>query len=78
MNGGANCVLEICCPPGSQAARDTFAKEAAKSTGVDAEYCAKFAAFVYDNYDLAPKGSLGVFKAEVARLAREGYVKASA
>ncbi len=76
MNGGANCVLEICCPPGSQASRETFAKEAAHATGVDAEYCAKFAAFVFDNYDLAPKGSLGVFKAEVARLAREGYVKA--
>lgn len=76
MNGSANCQLEICCPPGSQSARDSFAKEVAKITGVDAEYCKKFAAYVYDNFDLAPKGSLGVFKAEVARLAREGYVKA--
>ena len=76
MNGEANCILEICCPPGSQNSRQAFAREAAHATGIDVEYCEKFAAYVFNSYDLAPKGSLGVFKAEVARLAREGYVKA--
>jgi hypothetical protein len=75
MNGGANCVLEICCPPGSAAPRQTLAAEVSKSTGYDLEMCQQVAEFIFDNYDLAPKGSLGNLKAEVARLARQGYVK---
>lgn len=84
-NGHANCIYAVCCPPKSTAQAEALAEEIAKAVklGGGAEYKGEVfapayavACWILDTYDLAPQGSLQAFKDEVARLAREGYVKA--
>jgi len=71
MNGHANCIYEICCPPKSAQQKRALAEEMAKALGGTAEDHYNAAAWVVENFDLAPPGSLRAFKAEIARLARE-------
>lgn len=89
LNGRANCILEVCCPPGSAQQRAALAAEildarileteeeraAEPSIGrsrTDRALCAEqVAAWIAETFDLAPKGSLVAFKAEIARYARE-------
>lgn len=84
MNGRANCILEICCAPGSTAQRAALTEEIlaagvleaapseARAANPDrARDAAALAAWICRTFDLAPKGSLVAFKQEVARLARE-------
>jgi hypothetical protein len=68
---GANCLLGICCPPRSPSAKKSLAEELARGTDMEAQYCAKAAHWILDNYDLMPLNSTDSFKAEIARLARE-------
>lgn len=85
MNGRANCILEICCAPGSAEQRAALTDEilASKcldlsngggglSSRLDKDVVAESVAlWISETFDLAPKGSLVAFKKEVARLARE-------
>lgn len=78
MNGHVNCILGVCCPPGSEAQAQALADEmeadgmmqalpeGERKTGV-----LSIAKWVLKNFDLAPHGSLQPFKDEIARLARE-------
>lgn len=70
MNGEVCCILQVCCPPGSQASVDALAREMLKDGVCDAEYAPTVAAWVMKHFDLAPAGSLSAFKGEIARLAR--------
>lgn len=74
MNGEVNCILGVCCPPGGEGQRAALTREMNKSLGSNGD-CRKYADWMIDNFDLAPKGSLQPFKDEVARLAREGHTK---
>ena len=69
MNGRLNCILEICCP--APAAEKALAAQMVDDLGCEPDEAAKYAAWIREHFDLAPKGSLGVFKAEVTRLARQ-------
>ena len=72
-----NCILWICCPPYSEESVKALAYEMAemKLEGFTGDY-ENIARWVMKNFDLAPAGSLQAFKDEIARLAREGHVKA--
>lgn len=74
MNGEANCVLEICCPP--DASKDALARELMAHCDIPQNHADRVAAHIKDHYDLAPNGSLKELYKQIARLAREGYVKA--
>ncbi len=74
MNGRLNCILEICC--GATGSQMALADQIAEDLGADATEAAKYATWMKDNFDLAPKGSLGVLKSEVARLARQPQANA--
>lgn len=78
-NGHANCIFAVCCPPESEARVKALAEEMAEQVreGAVGSY-EDIARWVLKNYDLAPPGSLQAFKDEIARLAREGHVKAEA
>jgi hypothetical protein len=71
MNGRLNCLLEICCSAGSEEALNALTDQVIEDVGLDRGDALKVAQWIKLNFDLAPKGSLGVFKAEVARLARQ-------
>lgn len=83
MNGHANCILAVCCPPGSDGQIQALADEMGASgmfQSMPEEQrrvaLRSVAAWVLKNYDLAPPGSLQAFKESVRDLAREGYTKA--
>ena len=78
-DGRANCILEICCAPGSANQRAALAIEIENAGLVHADrelvpndQAHAIAAWIADTFDLAPKGSLVAFKREIARLARQG------
>lgn len=79
MNGEVCCILQVCCPPealdgnGSPTAKaeKALAKELVKDQVVDKATAERVAAWLYGHFELAPAGSLTLFKAEIARLARE-------
>lgn len=83
QNGGQrNCILGICCPPGSEQSVKALAEEIEKVFGWPSHKDEKsegnahaVAAWVLENFDLAPKGSLQAFKDAVRDHAREGHVK---
>ena len=60
-NGHVCCLLGVCCPPGSAAQRQAFVKELAHD-GIESPDAEKIGAWVLDNFDLAPKGSLNLRK----------------
>lgn len=77
MNGHANCIYEICCPPKGEQQVRALAEEMMKAFGWDDAMTAyqvnplTLASWVVKTFDLAPAGSLLAFKTEIARLARE-------
>ncbi len=84
LNGRANCILEVCCAPNSAKQRAALRDElmdagvmhrtdAIRNLSADDHklIAGAFADWLADTFDLAPKGSLVAFKAEIARLARE-------
>lgn len=85
MNGQANCILGVCCPPGSETQAKALAAEMEAGGMMQAlpeeqrrVGLLSVARWVLKNFDLAPPGSLQAFKDEVARLARENGVRVSA
>jgi hypothetical protein len=79
MNGRLNCILEICCRSGSEASLHALTDQIHEDVGLERAEALQVAEWIRLNFDLAPKGSLGTFKSEVARLAREPQTpKASA
>ena len=74
-NGEAmNCILQICCPENSQASVEALASHIQQHNphwGLQAPQAEAVAKYVLDTFDLAPKGTLGPLKAEIARLARQ-------
>lgn len=70
-NGHANCILGVCCPPRSTKQKQALAEEMAKALSGTTESYEDIAAWMVNNFDLAPPGSLTAFKTEIARLARE-------
>jgi hypothetical protein len=73
-NGRANCILQVCCRTEAEATA-ALSEEMVQYLDVEKAVADKCAEHMIKEYDLAPKGSLGLFKSEVARLAREGHVK---
>ena len=70
MSDPACCILAVCCPPGSERQRETFAEELAKAVNyLDPEVARQCANYVLDHFDLAPKDSITAFKTEIARMA---------
>ena len=67
-NGEVCCILGVCCPPA--AAQKKLAEMLAKVGGVDQATATKQAAYVFEAFDLAPAGTLGALKAEIARHAK--------
>jgi hypothetical protein len=63
-----NCLLEVCC--GAAAAESAFAKALVRETGVTDDQAKKCASWVFEYFELAPRGSLTQFKAEIARVAK--------
>lgn len=83
-NGQRNCILWICCPPGSDESVKALAEEMAGELSLPCsgplasakgESYEDIARWVLENFDLAPKGSLQAFKDAIRDHAREGYVK---
>jgi hypothetical protein len=71
---GPNCLLGICCPPGSPEAKAALATEIVTGLELDKpseEVAEEIARWLLDNYDLAPHGSLRQLFADVAAFARE-------
>jgi len=68
-NGSANCLLEVCCPPA--AAQKKMAEKLTTDLNISQEYAEKCAAWVYQHFDLAERGTLAPLKQSIAKLARE-------
>jgi len=73
----ANCILEICCAPGSIEQKKALADELLEAGALELEAGAlprerasNLAVWILERYDLAPKGSLSAFKKAIARHAR--------
>lgn len=69
-NGEVCCILGVCCPP--EAALAALVSEFEKQGAVP-EYAQKCAQYVFESFDLAPKGSLQSFKDYVAQHARHSH-----
>ena len=70
-NGEVCCILGVCCPPA--AAKEKLATELQRIGGGDKATHAACAAWILDTFDLAPKGSLELFKSEIARMAKHHH-----
>jgi len=68
-----NCILEVCC--GAETAESRLAQSMIEAGVCDKKHAKHCAAWVREYFDLAPKGSLVGFKAEIARLARGEVLK---
>lgn len=71
VNGEANCILAVCCPPESPRRTELLAAEMTKYASLDKHDAQRCAAWLLKAYDLAPPGSLQAFKDTIAMLARE-------
>ena len=69
LNGQANCILEVCCRTAQ--AQQMFSELLGRDTNISKEYADKCAAWVYERFDLAARGTLTPFKQSIAKLARE-------
>lgn len=82
LDGQRNCILAICCPPGSEGQRRALTEEIMEAFGWDDAMTAyattphTIADWILTHFDLAPAGSLQALKDAVRDHAREGYVKA--
>lgn len=72
---GPNCLLGVCCPPRSSAAKQALADEVCAGLGwttqAEQDAAKDVAEWVLDNYDLMPFESTDKLKEEIAALARE-------
>lgn len=59
-NGEVCCLLQICCPP--EKARKALAEKFVAYSDVSNEDAAKCADWLFDNFDLVPKGSVDLAK----------------
>lgn len=76
LNGGrVNCILGVCCDS-ITARQKALAADVERDMKCSPAEAKKYAGYMLDRFDLAPKGSLGGLYQEIAKLAREGYVKA--
>ena len=64
-----NCLLAVCCDPAQ--AQQGLAKAMVEAGVCDKKDAPKCAEWIHEYFDLAPKGSLVQFKADIARLARD-------
>lgn len=65
-----NCILEVCCESHSKAQYDALEAQIKHDLGHGPLAADLMAEWILRHYDLAPVGSLSLFKAEIARLAR--------
>jgi hypothetical protein len=57
MNGEVCCILGVCCPPGSVGQVNSLATELVKAKVCDeVNEAHAIAAWIYENFDLGPKG----------------------
>lgn len=72
---GPNCLLGVCCPPRSAAAKQALADAMCAglgwSTRAQQSAARAAAAWTLDNYDLMPLSSTDKLKEDIATLARE-------
>lgn len=81
MNGNANCLLEVCCPPnfaaleavnGAATASDhavaAMASELRAHCGLSPDDAHAVAQWIYTHFDLAERGTLQAFKASIVRV----------
>jgi hypothetical protein len=61
--------LEVCCPPAE--AQKKMAMKLSEDLNISQEYAEKCAAWIYQHFDLAERGTLAPFKQSIAKLARE-------
>lgn len=67
MNGEVCCILGVCCPSGSESQVTAMVNEFAHDhPEVDRDQVQAVARWVLKNFDLAPAGSLNVFKTKLA------------
>jgi hypothetical protein len=78
MNGHANCIYAICCPPRSPQQKEALAIQMEKALSFGSSSAIErrkisgaVAEWILENFDLAPVGALQPFKDAIARLARE-------
>lgn len=71
-NGHANCILGVCCPPGSAQQKQALVGEIiGKVPTINREHADVIATWLLENFDLAPVGTLQPLKDAIAKLARE-------
>ena len=63
-----NCLLEVCC--GAADAQKLYAKRLVDKGLVKEDAAAAVAADLFGEFELAPRGSLTTFKADIARVAK--------
>jgi hypothetical protein len=62
-----NCLLAVCCSPAR--AEEQYAKQLVRE-GLDEASAKRCAAWTFEYFELAPKGSLVQLKADIARVAK--------
>jgi len=70
MSDPVCCILAVCCPGGSERQREALATEIERALEETPEGARKYANWLLDTFDLAPRGTLGDFVSAVARLAK--------
>jgi hypothetical protein len=63
-----NCLLQVCC--GATEAQALYAKLLVEKGICKDDVARAVAADLFEQFELAPKGSLTAFKAEIARVAK--------
>lgn len=71
MNGEVNCILQVCCPAGSEEQKNALAREMSKALSCSVYEARAYADWVLEHFDLAEKDTLVPFKRSIARLARQ-------
>lgn len=76
MNGEANCILEVCCPPdetgaATQNARDALATHMMHDCALSTYDAQKVADYIFKHFDLAERGTLRALKASVVRVSKQ-------
>jgi hypothetical protein len=70
MNGKVCCILGVCCKAGSDAQSEALAAELMSDLECDPGVARQCAAWVVENFDLAPLGSLAPYRDAIVNLAK--------
>lgn len=70
-NGAECCVLGICCPPRSAEQTAGLVEEMVHAGICDEATAAPIAAWLLNEYDLAPAGTLDDLKKQIAKIVRK-------